>query len=100
MSEQHTPGPWRLRTSWAKGYFVETLAIPPAEDDSTSFGKAVTHLPEWTIPADTRLIAAAPETTEALEALVRAVERAIPMPQHEKALARARAAIAQAKGER
>jgi hypothetical protein len=63
----YTPGPWVLRASWAKGWFIEALPIPPVENDSTSRGKAVAYLSDWVMREDARLMAAAPELLEALQ---------------------------------
>jgi len=56
---QHTPGPWR-----AKGHCIET------EEYSFNWVASVqtSNVPEW--EANARLIAAAPELLEALQAVV------------------------------
>lgn len=59
MTAQHTPGPWRY--DYAPGYCGELLA-----PNGTTLAEFVTEPSE----ADARLIAAAPELLEALNAML------------------------------
>ena len=80
---KHTPGPWRVG---GRGEYLNQLNIEPC------IGVAYGHDVE--LIANARLIAAAPDLLEALEALIED-QRDASLP----VLAKARAAIAKAKGE-
>lgn len=98
MSAQHTPGPWALASSGANCFTVHA-------DDSASIvaytmprfkvskGHAEPTSPSEEDWANARLIAAAPELLEALEAIVAESDK---LPEHQFQLAVA--AIAKAKG--
>jgi hypothetical protein len=61
---KHTPGPWRVEP-YHEGR--ENFLI--SEDD----GHTILELPDYFSKADARLIAAAPDTTKALEDLINAI---------------------------
>ena len=98
MTEQHTPGPWRIGDAG-------TAVFPPKEVFASKPRAIASNLSR----ADARLIAAAPELLKALETLVRG--RPTTPPNHAVlgkdsvaymnwlAFESARAAIAKAKGE-
>lgn len=93
MTSQHTPGPWFVTPDghavYEKdvfGYRADTICGLPSRSDSRA--------------ANARLIAAAPETTEALQALLWAVTGFGDFEaQYPEEYAKARAAIAKARGE-
>jgi hypothetical protein len=93
MSTKHTPGPWK----------VVPHGVEPENPDGCEFDVTVdTRSPVGM--ANARLIAAAPELLEALEAAVFALEpNGTPVTEAEKYRAKAataaRAALAKAKGE-
>lgn len=100
MSGKHTPGPW-----FAVGYQVEIESETVADICTTNahlFGQGGLH-DDARAMANARLIAAAPEMLEALEALVISHRALCDSPswdeQDEAEQAHARAIIAYVKGE-
>jgi len=99
MSKTHAPGPWKITHSEVTGYRVS---------DSTGWGVAVV-LKDTNDEANARLIAAAPQMLEALEACAAYwhCKRSPGIPEHselvslsaEQAQKLIRAAMAAAKGE-
>ena len=99
MSKTHAPGPWKTTHSEVNGYRVS---------DSTGWGVAVV-LKDTNDEANARLIAAAPQMLEALEACAAYwhCKRSPGIPEHselvslsaEQAQKLIRAAMAAAKGE-
>lgn len=95
----HTPGPWRINSRGSQ-------VGPRSEEDDQSFGMIipVAYLEEVDWPdaheANARLIAAAPDLLEALDALL--IAYCDPGNQggdHDEKVEAARAAIAKAKGQ-
>lgn len=69
----HTPGPWRVT---ADGYIAGQGFVPirtPYRENAFKDGPARSGHPEAEVQANARLIAAAPELLEALEACLDAI---------------------------
>ncbi len=79
MKHKHTKGPWKVG---GKTGFINQLAIEPSIGTAYGAGEE--------LQANARLIAAAPDLLEALEALLEG---------NPSVVAKARAAVAKAKGE-
>lgn len=99
---KHTPGPWTLETvTTAVGICHKIGPFPPRRPDDVTTRSACLYAdyPSGCNPADeelkanARLIAAAPELLEALEAITEPYDTSLPEYKV------ARAAIAKAKGE-
>lgn len=95
----HTPGPWVVWENPSGGAEVEAAGVSIADVKSRG---GVPHPTQEHCLANARLIAAAPDMLEALNALFGAeLERCMSLdgkPDQTEAVARARAAIAKAEG--
>lgn len=106
MSAGHTPGPWH---TFASGWAKERGQVEINADDGLTVAYAVTFVPSYraTSEANARLLAAAPEMLEALEAWQTYDSRDDSGPNagvqmmldYDRALTLTRAAIAKARGE-
>lgn len=93
MSAGHTPGPWKrdicqVDKSWLKGRLSECVISPQGIVAVTGEGDA-----------DARLIAAAPELLDALQAMLAQLRKGPYAFKDSDALRSARAAVAKATGE-
>ena len=92
----HTPGPWREYAPKIKNKINEQYRYIEADEPGEKFKRAF-MLSGFVSPADTRLIAAAPELLDALQWAVSQIEDDLD-PEHGATLAHVRAVIAKATG--
>ncbi len=110
MTEKFTPGPWVKDYNGTIGH-IKSTGVPERNATPTvarydAFAELYTNGRDWpSLPkaeeqANARLIAAAPDLYEALEAVLGVMKHQEPRPQHQPiAMFKARAALARVKGE-